>query len=305
MKFFSNGKLLLTGEYLVLNGAKSLAVPLKFGQSLEILDTKENEILSWESYQDKHLWFSARFSVQKQEIIETTDVITAHKLFRILSAAGEIAPGFIANQSGKAAIVNTGFDLLWGFGSSAGLISNIASWAEIDPYELHTRVSTGSGYDVICAGQEGPVFFNKTGEQFEVRKVIFNPPFRSKIFFFYLGNKQDSAESVHHFLNRRKDFRNETAEISNLSERLASASDIDLFEKTLKEHEVILSKVLNQKPLKEFRFPDLKGEIKSLGAWGGDFAMMTWHGTKAELDSYLAEKNISTVFAFDDLIKTW
>jgi mevalonate kinase len=30
MNFYSNGKLLLTGEYLVLDGAKSLALPTKF-----------------------------------------------------------------------------------------------------------------------------------------------------------------------------------------------------------------------------------------------------------------------------------
>ena len=32
--FYSNGKLLLTGEYVVLDGAKALAVPTRFGQNL-------------------------------------------------------------------------------------------------------------------------------------------------------------------------------------------------------------------------------------------------------------------------------
>jgi hypothetical protein len=34
--FYSNGKLLITGEYLVLDGAKSLALPTKFGQFLKV-----------------------------------------------------------------------------------------------------------------------------------------------------------------------------------------------------------------------------------------------------------------------------
>ena len=34
--YYSNGKLLLTGEYVVLDGAKALAVPTKFGQLLNI-----------------------------------------------------------------------------------------------------------------------------------------------------------------------------------------------------------------------------------------------------------------------------
>ena len=39
MKFYSNGKLLMTGEYFVLNGALSLALPTVYGQYLEINDT--------------------------------------------------------------------------------------------------------------------------------------------------------------------------------------------------------------------------------------------------------------------------
>ena len=32
--FYSNGKLLITGEYVVLDGAKALALPTKYGQNL-------------------------------------------------------------------------------------------------------------------------------------------------------------------------------------------------------------------------------------------------------------------------------
>ena len=46
MKYSSNGKILLTSEYLVLDGAKALALPSKFSQSLEINRIeKKNEIL--------------------------------------------------------------------------------------------------------------------------------------------------------------------------------------------------------------------------------------------------------------------
>ena len=58
-----------------------------------------------------------------------------------------------------------------------------------------------------------------------------------------------------------------------------------------------------QKRIKEARFLDLEGEIKSLGAWGGDFAMMTWNDSKKKLIRYLEEKNIYTMFTFEELIK--
>ena len=35
-RFYSHGKFLLTGEYLVLKGALALALPLKLGQSMTV-----------------------------------------------------------------------------------------------------------------------------------------------------------------------------------------------------------------------------------------------------------------------------
>jgi hypothetical protein len=43
-KFYSNGKLLITGEYLVLDG-KAFALPTKKGQNLIIEDGNNNEII--------------------------------------------------------------------------------------------------------------------------------------------------------------------------------------------------------------------------------------------------------------------
>ena len=49
--FKSNGKFLLTGEYLVLKGAVALALPLKLGQSMnvETLDSDEG-LIYWNAY---------------------------------------------------------------------------------------------------------------------------------------------------------------------------------------------------------------------------------------------------------------
>ena len=47
--FYSNGKLLITGEYVVLDGAKTLALPTKFGQSL-IVESGMNKEIQWKSF---------------------------------------------------------------------------------------------------------------------------------------------------------------------------------------------------------------------------------------------------------------
>ncbi len=46
--FYSRGKLLLTGEYVVLDGALALALPTKFGQSLKVQPIDSQNIF-WKS----------------------------------------------------------------------------------------------------------------------------------------------------------------------------------------------------------------------------------------------------------------
>ena len=53
MNLYSNGKLLITGEYLVLNGAEALALPLSCGQSLNYKKTTNN-LIKWVSYDLKN-----------------------------------------------------------------------------------------------------------------------------------------------------------------------------------------------------------------------------------------------------------
>ena len=53
-EYYSNGKLLITGEYFVLDGAISLAVPTTCGQDLIVESIKESQLI-WESYDPYNL----------------------------------------------------------------------------------------------------------------------------------------------------------------------------------------------------------------------------------------------------------
>jgi len=66
--FYSNGKLILTAEYLVLDGAKALAIPTKYGQYLEVEDISE-KVLLWKSL-DEHdmVWFEAIFNISNDTL---------------------------------------------------------------------------------------------------------------------------------------------------------------------------------------------------------------------------------------------
>lgn len=304
MKYYSFGKLLIAGEYLVLNGATSLTVPLTYGQSLDVTPKDGKKILIWESYEQDKLWFKGEFDTEFFDIIKSTDQAIAEKLLSILKKAIDLNPMFSEKLHSAIVVTKSEFKFHWGFGSSSTLLSNIANWAEVDPYKLHLETSSGSGYDVVVAREDGPIFFEKKKAAYEIEKVNFNPQFKDQVYFIYLGQKQDSAISVDQFMARKKSFRNETKLISELSRHIASARTIDDFEYYLKEHEMIISSILKQKRIKEVRFMDLEGEIKSLGAWGGDFAMITWHDSKKRLQRYLGEKNIDIIFSFEELIRS-
>ena len=94
--FYSNGKLLITGEYLVLNGAKALALPTKFGQSLDVSSLVEKKII-WKSLDaDKSIWFETELSFE--DIVLRKDFeeehAIKHTLVEILHQANLQNPKF-------------------------------------------------------------------------------------------------------------------------------------------------------------------------------------------------------------------
>jgi len=302
MKFISNGKLLLSGEYLVLKGAKAFAVPVNFGQSMLVQKENEEGIL-WESYADGYLWFSAWIKTKTFEIIETSDIEVSQRLVKILKAADQLSGGFIGKQNGIKIINHADFNLNWGLGSSSTLISNIAWWANIDPFDLHFAVSGGSGYDIACARSEDPLFYYLDNKNPKTEKVDFNPEFLNNICFVWLGEKRNSADEVSSFGMIKKRLHNEIAEISQLSDNIAYAPTLEDFEYYLKEHELIISTILKKKPVKEKLFHDYFGEIKSLGAWGGDFIMVTTDRPFSNVKGYFGNRGLNTIIPFKDMVR--
>ncbi len=304
MKFTSNGKLLLAGEYLVLKGAKAFAVPVNFGQSMLVTEENGDEIF-WESYSNDDLWFSARIKPGTLQIIETTDIQIAKRLIKILDAAGNLSNGFFKKQNGIKVVNRADFDINWGLGSSSTLIANIAGWTGIDPFDLHFAVSGGSGYDIACALSEGPVFYYLDNKNPKTEKVDFNPEYAGNIYFVWLGNKKNSADEVSSFRMIKKRLHYEIGEISQLSDNIAYAPSLEDFEYYLREHELIISSILKRKTVKEELFYDYFGEMKSLGAWGGDFIMVTSDRPFSNIKNYFGNKGLNTVIPFKDMVKVW
>lgn len=307
MNYYSNGKLLLTGEYLVLDGAKSLALPTKFGQNLIVDKIKEPQLI-WASFTNTgDCWFEAVFDLPKLRLVNCTfnsdkegnAEFIAETLLDILKEAKRLNPGFLKEEHGFVVKTKLSFPRNWGLGSSSTLINSIASWAKVDAFHLLWNSFKGSGYDIACAQNDTPIFYQIKTQNPKVEVVEFNPIFKDNLYFVYLNQKQDSKEGIAKFRASNNDFSQEIKRISEISEEFTKVTSLDNFNVLITEHEQIISSIIKLQPVKEKFFPDYFGAIKSLGAWGGDFILAT--GTK-ETPRYFKNKGFKTILTYSEMI---
>lgn len=298
--YYSNGKLLLTGEYLVLNGAKSLAVPTKFGQSLEVSPALGKKI-SWTSYdKDGSIWFEDVLFFD--EIISKTSFIENKiktTLVEILHHAYLLNPDFIEKSDGFLIETKLTFPRLWGLGTSSTLINNLGEWLNIDAFELLKNSFGGSGYDIACAQTNEAIIYHLENEKPIFETVSFNPKFKEHIYFVYLNKKQSSKSAINNYLNKQFSLDKVKNKIDKITEFVIQTDIINDFMHALDKHEILLSDVLEQLTVKESLFADFNGTIKSLGAWGGDFVMVI---SKDDPLFYFANKGYDTVLKYDEMV---
>ncbi len=68
------------------------------------------------------------------------------------------------------------------------------------------------------------------------------------------------------------------------------------------EHEKIISATIKKPTIKSTHFSDYPGELKSLGAWGGDFFLAASPMTEKETKKYFNQKGLETIFSWKELI---
>ncbi len=297
--FYSNGKLLITAEYLVLKGALSLAIPTQYGQSLAV-HPQTNSGLTWQAYENEEKWLN--FNLTMDEIRNFKDV-SEEKLFiaELLNQAQKMNPNLLKQPNLKLE-THLNFKRNWGLGSSSTLINNVAQWAQVDAFDLLSKVSKGSGYDIACAQNNTPIVFQKIEGKLWTEACIFSPEFKDQIYFLYLGKKQKSETEIRRFLSQEKDYSREVQEISGLSLHLIDTDSALDFDKIIGEHEQLTSKILDVPCLKNKLFSDFEGSIKSLGAWGGDFAMIRSDWDKKTLEEYFQKKGLDTLIPWENMV---
>ena len=301
MKYNSNGKILLTSEYLVLDGALALALPSKLSQTLEVKYTENKNEINWISYDfNGEIWFSECFVISKDKFsYKNKKNKYSDKIISIFNGIEKLNEDAFSNL-GAEFTTRLEFSKNWGLGSSSTLINNLSLWAKIDPYDLLDLTFKGSGYDIACCNKINPITYVKNKNDRIIKDVDFNPPFKENLFFIYLGHKQNTSEAIKNYRSMSNDINNVIKKINSISLSIMKSTTLNEFEKLIVAHEEIISKTINIEPIKKRLFSDYQsGVIKSLGAWGGDFVLVT--GNKSNM-SYFSNKGYDEIIPYKDLV---
>ena len=299
MLFKSNGKILLCSEYLVLEGAKAIALPSKLTQDLQVSKC-ENKIIEWQSFDENNdLWFEEKFYFSGSDLkYESKKNKTSEKiliLFKYLLKTKDVN-----DILGNKFLTKLNFKREWGLGTSSTFVNNLAKWAKTDPYKLLFSAFNGSGYDIACCDVKNPILFQKKQNSISIENIIFNPPFIENLYLVHLEKKQNTQTSIINYFNVKSDRKQLIEKINLIAEEIIKSKDLNQFEDLIVEHENIIASATSQEPIHQSVFSTYsQGKIKSLGAWGGDFILVT---SKNNDLSFFKNKGYNTILKLSDLV---
>ncbi|MFT5998229.1 MAG: mevalonate kinase [Neolewinella sp.] len=301
----ANGKLLLTAEYFVLDGVPALAVPTKAGQLLTVSPAKPGaeHDLCWRANDvDGECWFSQAFDRQEWAQPQEQGEDTSARIRQLLQVAETLRPGCTDKITGLEVTTRLEFDRKWGLGSSSTLIATVANWLEVNPYALLEATFGGSGYDLACAVANGPILYERNGTAPVVTNLNWQPTWLQQTWFVYRNQKQNSREGILAYrkqtvsLSVKEEIGSITAALLSPTLHLRAAAQL------LHRHEAIVAQTLGLPPVQEELFADFSGQLKSLGAWGGDFIWALSEESPEKVRRYFNERGYETVIKYDDMV---
>ncbi len=297
-KIFSPGKLLITSEYVVLDGALALAIPTKWGQAFffeELCDQKST--IYWTALHEGKPWLEAQIDYRKG-IVESTNIPEAAAfVLKIVMKVKQLSSVRLQSNSSYALQTNLQFPSDFGLGSSSTLMNNIAEWSMVNAFILNETCLGGSGYDIAVAQEKSAILYQNHPERM-VQSITFNPSFKKDLIFIHLNQKQNSREGIN--LYRSKEKSQDLIEaFSQITQEVVQAETLADFSHLMSFHEEKLSLFLGIPTAKEKYFTNCPSFVKSLGAWGGDFVMSSKF---SGFEAYFREKGFATILSYEEII---
>jgi mevalonate kinase len=297
-RIFSPGKLMLTSEYVAVDGALVLAIPTKLGQELFFTENDDRKtLIFWEAYHQNRLWLKTVIDYKSWSVLETNDNKASDFILKVLKNVQGLSQTILKSDFSYRIKTNLQFPSDFGLGSSSTLMNNLAEWANIDAFILNEISLGGSGYDVAVAKEKSAVLYSRFPER-TYHKINFDPGFKDELIFIHLNQKQDTREGISHY--KSKPTSTELInDYSKLTKMIINSQSLEEFSELMTIHEQKLSDFLGTPTVKEKYFQNCPSFVKSLGAWGGDFVLASKFG---DYHNYFKKQGYTKIFSWKDLI---
>lgn len=301
--YYAHGKILLSGEYFVLDGAKGLALPTKLGQGMTVEYQEGEGHLVWESQlPNEDTWLEAVFQLPELKVLNNNEKELTTKLKQLLKAIAAEDEELMEVSDLYYIATRLEFERSWGLGSSSTLVSLLAQWSATDPYMLLEKSFGGSGYDIACATAKGPIMYQLTKDGRSVNKASVGLESKDRLLFVHLGKKQNSRDGIAYYRSLGEGVKQYIPQLDEQTYKLANSSHMRDFMKAMTEHERLVGEALNMTPVQQELFSDFNGAVKSLGAWGGDMVLAAADQDIETTKQYFSDKGYTTQFTWDQLI---
>jgi mevalonate kinase len=290
----ANGKILLTSEYFILDGAKGIALPTKLGQTLSV---NENKSFQYEAYlNDDTLWF--RYDPKNNE---NESILLLNKALDYIVKNNENQD---INALKGAFKTRLEFDKNWGLGSSSTFVALLSDYFNFDAFDLNRYLFKGSGYDIACAFAASPLIYQRDDEVHQsFQEIQFNEKVTNCLYFVYLNKKQNSRNAINYYKSINSISKKELInDLNQITEHLQINSNVSDWIYLLKNHEALISKSLKLDKVSIVLGNKMPFFTKSLGAWGGDFILCISEETEDEVKSKFNQIGYNNIFSYNDFI---
>ncbi|MEX0313677.1 MAG: GHMP kinase, partial [Allomuricauda sp.] len=113
------------------------------------------------------------------------------------------------------------------------------------------------------------------------------------------NEKQNSRNAIANYRSLEFDKAELVHNLTHITKNMMACGTLPEFEALMDLHEQTLSGVLKVPTVKNRLFPEYSRSVKSLGAWGGDFVLVTG-GQEDQL--YFKNKDFRTVLPYSEMV---
>lgn len=294
------GKILLAGEYAVLDGALALAIPTRLGQRYRMtaIEGFLEPCIHWTAHAPEGKSMDAVWYWQKDRLDIHYGVEFSRSWHELMQNVQALNPKKLLELGAVHIETFLEFPKNYGLGSSSTLTAILSDVFEIDAYELNDRTFKSSGYDVAVALEKSALVYRRNAEPHS-EKVILSQDFLKDLIFIHLNAKQNSRDSIKSYSQIQGDRKSFVESVSLLTQKALMADSMEEWEGLMSIHEQTIGAFLGATPVKEKLFSDCPVFVKSLGGWGGDFVMSRKFDA---YEHYFSAKGLETIIEWNALV---